>query len=175
MEEILQQFHGNHNDKNLITEARNILKGKTNGQRCYFCISSTKLGTNPSHVLIIIEGYRKEFPSSEAVSKVPTNPWLITGYRPTPMPNIPAATPAAKAIYPFSVYKWNVNKWQEQQRQQQANTIFFPTLGDQSVCVDPAQCTMSLKATAVGGSQMLREPFTIEKQQKKQSIACVDI
>ena len=166
MEEILQQFHQRHHDTNLVGKAQEILNGKTNGQQCYFCISST----NDTHVLIIIEGYREEFPSSEAVSKALTNPWLITGYRPTPMPNIPPANPAVEAVYPFSVYKWNGNEWQEQQGQQvqQGQGIFFPTLEDQSisVCVDNhgVQCIMEIKATAVGGFPMSRKPFTIKRQ-----------
>ena len=104
MEEYLEQVRQRHTDPILETEARKILEGKANGQQCYFCISTKK----SSDVLIVIEGHRKEFPHNKTISANQLSPWLVTGYRPSQMPNIQAVGD----IYPFSVYNWNGNGWQ---------------------------------------------------------------
>jgi hypothetical protein len=96
IEEYLEQVRQRHTNPILETGARKILAGKANGQQCYFCISTTK----SSDVLIIIEGHRKEFPHNKTISANQMSPWLVTGYRPSQMPNIQAVG----GICVFSVY-----------------------------------------------------------------------
>ena len=130
-----------------------ILAGKANG---YFCISTTK----SSDVLIVIEGHRKEFPHNKTISANQLSPWLVTGYRPSQMPNIQAVGD----IYPFSVYNRNGNGWQgplDVIANQQGQQVVSAT-EDQTVLVDLGDRTMKIEVTAVSGITYMSHIFTIE-------------